>query len=120
METSEIINRTPHVIALIGADGTTRIIEKSGSPVRIETASGEKIDQVQTVPVHAPSAVLRISNLPPRRDNTIIVVSQIAAMGVAALHPDRTDVCYPGTGPADRPQRINKTIIAATRLIRAV
>jgi hypothetical protein len=116
----EILNRTPHAIALIGGDGVTRIIEKTGSPVRIETEPSDQVDTVDTVPVHAPPRVVRISNLPPRQDSVTVVVSQIAAMGIAALHPERTDVVYPGTGPGDKALRTQKTVFAATRLIRAV
>jgi hypothetical protein len=115
-----IINRTPHAIALVGTDGATRIYEKTGAPVRIETAPSDQVDSISSVPVHAAPRVLRISNLPQRQEGVTIVVSQIAAMGIAAMHPDRTDVVYPGTGPADKPQRSHKTVLAATRLIRAV
>ncbi len=99
----------------------THLIEKSGPPVRIETAPSDQVDTIASVPVHAPPRVVRISNLPPQRPGVTIVVSQISAMGIAALHPDRTDVVYPGTGPADKPQRgPRREVVAATRLIRAV
>lgn len=120
MESPEIINRTPHAIALVGTDGKTRIIEKSGSPVRIETSPGACLGHVFTIPIHAPPTVVRLSNLPIRRENAIYVVSQIAAMGVAAFHPDRDDIVYPGTGPKDGARRANQQILSATQLIRAV
>jgi hypothetical protein len=116
----QIINRTPHAIALVGSDGVTRIINKTGSPVRVETAPSEQVDTIDTVPIHAAPRVLRITNLPAAREGVINVVSQIAALAIAALHPDRRDIVYPGTGPTDKPQRVRKEMLAATRLIRAV
>ncbi len=117
---TDIINKTPHAIALTGSDGVTRVIDKTGQPVRIETEASDQVDAICKVPVYRAPRVTGISNLPPRRPGVTIVVSQIAALGIAALHPDRDDVVYPGTGPGDAARRVKRSVISASRLIRAV
>jgi hypothetical protein len=116
----QIINLTPHAIALEGEDGDTRIIDQAGPAVRVETEPGGRIGVINTVPLHAPSRFVRIANLPEQSDETVYVVSQIAALAIAAMMPWRSDVVYPGAAAGDRARRTPHGLIAVSRLIRAV
>ena len=113
-----IINATPHAIALIGRDGLTRIIENTRPPARIETAHGEEVGEIETIPIFSAPRFLRIANLPEWQPDVVVVVSQLVALAAAVLHPGRCDLLYPATGPADGAKRTPKGVLAVRRLIR--
>lgn len=114
-----ITNRTPHAISLLSEDGSVRLIEPIRPPVRIVSETGLEVDKVQGVSLHSPSAFGGLSGLPDRRHATVVVVSQLAAMAVAAIHPDRDDVFYPDTSPSGGAWRDNGRVLAVKRLLRA-
>lgn len=117
-----IENRCPHDITLMRDDGTTFTIPPTKPAVRIKTNSGPAVSAVSGIPIHGPPRFNRIVNLPPQRDGIAIVVSQIAALAISALHPDRADVFYPGTAPEDGAQRQEdgtRRILCVKRLIQA-
>jgi hypothetical protein len=114
-------NRCPHSIAVVDASGRERTIPKSGLSVRIETMPGPIVGFADGIPVHAPPRWKGIAHLPPLREGVTIIVSQIVALAIAALHPDRWDVVYPGTAPADgASRRLGRGVVCVSRLIRAV
>jgi hypothetical protein len=114
-------NRCPHAICVVDAAGDRRIIEPSGPPVRIETVPGDAVGLAGGIAVHASPGWKCISNLPPRREDTTVIVSQLVALAVAALHPERGDVVYPGTDPRDGASRVRgRGVMSVTRLIRAI
>ena len=115
----KIINHCPHPISLEGADGTITTIRPKRPAVRIETRPGEYLYDIQTVPVYSASTYERIANLPEKKDGTLIVVSQICAIMINALHPERDDVVFPATAPLDFPTRDASGVRSVTRLIRA-
>lgn len=114
-----IANRTPHAISLLTEDGVVRLIEPTRPPVRVLSETGLEIGTVQGVALHRPSAFGGLSGLPERRHATVVVVSQLAAMAVAAIHPDRDDVFYPDTSPQGGAWRDNGRVLAVKRLLRA-
>jgi len=66
------------------------------------------------------TGVRTINHLPPYREGVILIVSQIVAMAVSVLLPDRDDVVSPGTAPKDGASRENRRgVVAVSRLIRA-
>lgn len=105
---------------LILPDGQTRTIPREAAAARIETRSGEQVSDADGVPILAPPRFVAIRNLPERAEGTLVIVSQLLAVAVAALLPDRTDVVYPGTAASDRPLRTQGGIRGVRRLIRAV
>ena len=113
-----IINLTPHAICLFNEDGLSRIIDKKGPPARVTfVPGGDDIVSIDGMPVHPAPRFSAIENLPPPLPDTLYVVSQIVALVVAAVMPERHDVVYPGTSGA---KRSRTGVVAVTHLIRAV
>jgi hypothetical protein len=118
----EIVNRCPHGVTLIDSEGRPRTYEQVGPAVRIETEAGPAVGQASGVPIHAPSRITGITNLPPKRDGTVIVVSKLAAMVIGDRMPDRDDVVYPGSAPdedAVRSADPRRRVLGVRRLVRA-
>jgi len=114
-------NRCPHGIAVVDKNGRRRLIERTEPPVRIETVSGCALGVVDGIALHASPWFKSIANLPPYRCDVIVIVSQIVALAVSVLLPDRDDVVYPGTAPNDGARRNpGKGVVNVSRLIRAV
>lgn len=112
--------RVPHAIAVLTEGGEVRIIEPTRPPARVLSKTGEKIERVQGIAIHEPSSYGGIVGLPPKRHATIVVVSQLAAMAIAATMPDRTDVAYPDTSPDAGAARSGGRVLTVQRLIRAL
>ena len=117
----EFENRTPHSVTIFRADGTALVIPKTIPAARVETRPGVHLGEVNGVPIYGQSQFIGLVNLPDKRDGTVIIVSQITALAVSALHPERDDVVYPGGDPYDAPVRDATTgrIVVVRRLIRA-
>ena len=113
----EIENRTPHAIALEGADGVVHLIEPTLPPARVVGVQGAQESAVNGIPIH-PASYDRVSGLPTFRDGVIIIVSQITALMVAASDPSRTDVVYPATTKRDGATRDKLGVVTVRRLIR--
>ena len=96
-----------------------RVIPPSRPAVRIQTKTGEYLYDVDAVPIHAAGKFECISNLPVKQDGVLIVVSQICAIVIGALHPERDDIVFPSTTFTSLSLR-EAGGRAATRLIRAV
>lgn len=118
-----IENRCPHSITLVDPSGQSVTIDKQRPSVRIRTSSGPRVGEINGVPLHGPPRFTAILNLPPKQGGVVYVVSQLAALAIAALSPDRDDVCYPGTAPEDNAVRSNegrRSVLSVSRLIRAI
>jgi hypothetical protein len=116
-----IENRCPHAIRVSDGRGAQRVIARTYPAVRIETTPGPLLGYSDGIPLHAPPGWKGIVHLPEKRCGVLIVVSQIVALAVAALLPERTDVVYPGTGPKDGVNRsADRGVMSVCRLIRAV
>lgn len=111
-----IKNLTPHAIVLRGTGGDVTIAP-SGVVARVATVPGrDSGDQVGGVPVFESTSFGAVEGLPASEPGMTYVVSGL----VLGLCVGRSDVCGPGTGPADGAVRDEGgRIIAVTRLIRA-
>jgi len=118
----KIENRCPHSVTLWDKYGVSIELKPTQPPVRLMTNAAAKVGEVMGVPIHGPASFAGVQFLPDKRDDTLIVVSQMTALAVSALHPDRDDVVYPGTAPHDHPVRDKerRDIRGVTRLIRAI
>ena len=114
-----IINLTPHPVTLRDPAGEDHVIEPSSPPARVSSEPGCMTDilaEAGGVPVYSAPQWGEVVGLPPARDMVVYVVSALVASRV----PDRRDVVYPGTGPADGCVRDAAGRVAAvTRLISA-
>lgn len=100
-----IVNLTPHAVTVEDVHGVVRIIEPTKPAARVRMDPGPEVTKVNDIPVHGPHVFAGIVNLPPRREGTIYIVSQLTAIAVSALYPGRDDVVYPGTAFADDAER---------------
>ena len=118
----KIENRCPHSVTLWDKYGQPLVLTPTQPPVRLLTISANQVGEVMGVPIHGPAGFAGVQFLPDKRADTFIIVSQMTAMAVSALHPDRDDVVYPGTAPHDHPVRDKerRDIRGVTRLIRAI
>jgi hypothetical protein len=122
MEITSIVNGCPHKIVLWTEDGQSLTVHPNLPPVRVLTEAGTKVGLCLGVAIHAPPRVIGIQYLPERREGQIIVVSQLTAAIVGALHPERDDVVFPGTAPHDNPvlatgeRRVARRLEGVTRL----
>lgn len=117
-----IENRCPHGVTLIDGEGRPRTYEEVRPAVRIETEAGPPVGLASGVPIHRPSRITGITNLPPKRKGVVIVVSKLAAMEIARQLPDRDDVVYPGSAPDENAVRsadARRRVLGVTRLVRA-
>jgi len=92
-----LVNTTPHMIRLRTRDG--RYIELdavSGHAARVALDAGRPRGVLNGVPLFGPARFHRIIHLPPSRAGDVFVVSKITAMICAAVHPERTDLVFPG------------------------
>lgn len=118
----KIENRCPHGVTLIDGEGRPRTYAAVRPAVRIETEAGPAVGLACGVPIHAPSRITGITNLPAKRAGTVIVVSKLAAMVIANRLPDRDDVVYPGSAPdedAVRSADPRRRVLGVRRLVRA-
>ena len=112
-----ITNLTPHPITLRSVMGVDTIIPPTAPPARVSATPGT-LATVPGLPVPVASATVygEIEGLPPPAEGTVFIVSGIVLPRCAG----RTDVCAPGTGPADGAIRDERgQIVAVTRLIAA-
>ena len=115
----KIENRTPHAVALRQADGGMSLLPPVHPPVRLQFTPGQLEDAtVAGVPVHGPSQLLGIAGLPPPREGVLLLVSQLAALGIGALHPERRDVVHPATGAHKGVRRDERGIVAVSAIVR--
>lgn len=115
----QIENRTPHAVQLFGADGSSRILEPVRPPVRLELRPGSpEAVTADGVTVHAPCTVHGVSGLPEPRPGVLILVSQLAALGISFLHPDRTDVVHPNNQARHGVRRDRDGIIGISGVVR--
>ncbi len=117
---TKLINLTPHAIALRRSDDSSTIYDGTRDAARINIEPGPEVGEVDGVPIIGPARFLDIDNLPPRREGILLIVSQLTALAVAALYPDRDDILYPGTGPAYGAHRDSSGgVLAVRQLVRA-
>lgn len=83
----KMVNLTPHPIVFVDENGrAVRTIEPSGITVRAHRAS-VKVYDIDGIPVNR-VIFGPVTDLPETEDETIYIVSQIAAQGIS----ERTDV----------------------------
>lgn len=110
-----IVNLTKTDITLIcGEDNSTNIVIKaSESPVNIETI--EQVIENNKLPVPLVNHKFgEIENLPEIKENTIYIVSSIAAQAIKEKYPERTDILILSGYVRDE----NGKIIGATKLAK--
>lgn len=112
------VNATPHAIALRG-EGATRILEPWGQPIRLLTRPGALYRSESGIEIYRPSRFLGVTDLPPSAPDTYVIVSQIAAMAIAANHPERPDIVYPASGPYSGVERDQTGVLSIRKLIFA-
>ena len=88
----EIVNLTPHAIAVELSEGERRIFAPSGSIARVQSTS-IVIGNVDGVPVSR-ATLGAVTGLPPAADGVIFLVSAMVAQAA-----QRADVVSPDTGP---------------------
>ena len=67
-----------------------------GIPVLVNKVyTMNNVTTVNDLPLVKDESIWDIQNLPPRRKNTIYIVSNIAARAIAETHPNRTDFIFP-------------------------
>jgi hypothetical protein len=115
---TKITNRTPHVIS-IKYDDRVEILEPAGKPVRVKSRLGKPVWSENGLTVHSSSTNIGLQHLPPPEPDTLVVVSQIAALVAARLHPERTDVVFPATSSYHGAERDGRGVLTISRLIRA-
>lgn len=121
----DLVNLTPHTIDVADADGNVYMSIGSSGVCRVLAAPSEQAfsllignhSSVQVVP-HA--ALGKVDGLPDRQDGVLYIVSMIAAQAIMAQHPERRDILYPGTGPADNCVRDDDGKIVAVRQFRCL
>jgi len=122
MNITSIVNGCPHKIVLWTEEGLPIALTPNLPPVRVLTEARAQVGHCLGVAIHAPPRLSGIQYLPERRKGQIIVVSQLTAAIVGALHPERDDVVFPGTAPHDNPvlatgaRRISRRLEGVTRL----
>jgi hypothetical protein len=116
------VNLTPHPVTLQAADGSRFTVPPSGNVARISSIPGacllvEACDGFPAgVAVHAPTQYGEPAGLPDPDPRIYYIVSALFAGRVGR----RTDVLYPGTGPAAGAVRDgNGQVVAVTRLVVA-
>lgn len=118
MDSTMLINLTPHPIVLQTASGERVTLPPSGTVARVSTTPGD-LEELPGIPIPVAGRTVygTVEGLPEPRPGTFFVVS---AMVGAALNGSRNDVLCPGTGPQDGAIRDeNGRIEAVTRLVRA-
>ena len=117
----ELENRTPHPITIHRQDGSRLVLPAVKPPVRLDLEPGPQEDRlVAGLPVHSPVILKGVVGLPPRREGVLVLVSQLAALAVQALHPERDDVVHPATGPRQGARRDGcGTVLGVRAVVRA-
>lgn len=89
---TNIVNLTPHAIAVYSADGATLLlsVQPSGNVARV-TVSRAETARIGEIPVFA-SVVGAVTGLPEKADNTVYIVSALVRLAVTT----RLDVFSPG------------------------
>jgi hypothetical protein len=113
-------NFTPHAIALAKADGSTHILEPHYPAARVITTPHPMEEDCDGIAIRGPGLFDSIQGLPDKAPDTLIIVSQITALMVAATMSDRDDVVYPATGAAEGGFRDANGTLGVRRLIRAM
>jgi hypothetical protein len=111
------LNKTPHAISLRRSGGI-EVLEPTGNPVRVASTLGEVIETDDGLEILAPGTAVVITNLPPARKGTIVIVSQIACLVAAQHRPERQDLVYPLTSKYHGAERDGNGITAVSRLAR--
>ena len=88
----EIINLTPHAIAVQDSSGDRRHFAPSGSIARVESVA-KVIGEIDGVPVSR-ATLGAVTGLPPAVDGVVFLVSAMVAQAAG-----RPDVVSPDTGP---------------------
>lgn len=92
-------NATPHVVTLVGDDGTQLVLPPTVPAPRVRvddentgTMTGDGGIQVQDCETWTVPAV---TDLPPASPGTVYIVSKMALDAIAEVHPDRHDFRVP-------------------------
>jgi len=112
-------NCTPHAIALISVDGSTRILEPVWPPARVVVIPSSHEEVVDGIAIRGAGRFDGIEGLPEPEDDVVVIVSQITAHFVAATQPDRDDVVYPASGKIEGATRDSDGSLGVRRLVRA-
>jgi hypothetical protein len=90
----EVVNLTPHVVRLIGAETTVELLS-AGPPARVVLRPDRDDGAVRIgpllVPVKRTAASPLVTGVPDRRPGVVFIV----ARPVAEALPDRDDLFYP-------------------------
>ena len=101
METTKMINLTPHAITFINAESSAAIVvEPSGAVARVSTRT-ETVGSVAGIPV-TQTVFGEVEDLPDPEDGVIYIVSSL----VAQRCKDREDVFIPNESIRDDKGRI--------------
>jgi hypothetical protein len=86
----KIVNLTPHALNVVLADGSIRVIDKSGAIARVATTrvAGDDVDGIPT----SATTFGAVEGLPDAAKDTIYIVSALVASRCA----HRADVFAPG------------------------
>jgi len=95
VSTPDVVNLTPHVVRLIGEDGTVVELPPAGLPARLVLQPDQPDGAVRigplVVPLKRTAATPQVTDLPDHRPGVLLVVSR----AVAEAFPERDDLVYP-------------------------
>ena len=111
--------RTPQAIALRRRDGSHSNLPPVAPAVRLELAAGPvERGLLGGMPIRGKVTLKGVSGLPAPRDGVMLVVSQMAALAIAAIHPERTDCLHPASGLSRAVTRDRDGVSSVAALIR--
>lgn len=112
-------NLTPHPIGVVDTSGTTRLMMNEDHSIRVHMRDDDTREIIDGVCIQNGATMASLNFLPTARSDTILIVSQLVAIAVRALHPGRTDVVYPATSHWNGAVRDAQGVRSVRLLIRA-
>lgn len=103
-DADRLVNLTGHVLHLYENGRKTRTLPPDGPPYRLlqtESPPGRVAD-VDVVSI----TLDRVGALPPSEPGVLLIVSQVAALGLAVMGLRRDDILFPGPGVSDRGRQV--------------